>query len=1399
MNSDIDLIYELSPMQQAMLFHSLYAPGSGVYVLQQSLRLTGRLDLAAFERAWRHIIDRHDILRTAFFWEGLEKPVQVVYRQAALEVTRESWRGLDPAEQQTRLARFLDADRERGFDAAAAPLMRVSLFELAADAYQVVWTQHHLVVDGWSQGQVLRELFAAYTAFAAGGEPRLPPVRGYREYISWLQRQDGEQAEAFWRKALAGFDSPTWIAGGDGKAEGPAWRESGERELVLPAAATGALREAARRHALTLNTLMQGAWALFLARETGAAEVVFGTTVAGRPPGLPGVESIVGPFINTLPLRVAVRPERRLWEWLADLQARQVEMRRFEHSSLVEVQRWSALPAGVRLFDHIVVFENQALAGGADPAQVPGLAITAEGGSSLTNYPLNLIVLPGSALTLLIRYDTSRFTAAAVARMLARLERLLTAFAADEDLALEDVPQLGAAERHQIVVEWGSPAGGEGRQTLHARFERQARRTPNAVAVTFEGLSLTYAELNRRANQLAWHLRALGVGPEDRVGLRGERSPELLEGILGILKAGAAYVPLDPRYPSERLAYMAEDAGVRVVVGTEPVALDRLRSHLESLPAHDPPAFVDAASLAYVIYTSGSTGRPKGVQVTHGNVVRLFDATADWFGFTASDVWTLFHSYAFDFSVWEIWGALLHGGRVVVVPWAVSRAPEQFLALLAAEKVTVLNQTPSAFAQLARIAADRVPASLRLVIFGGEALDIGSLAPWFARHGDAWPRLVNMYGITETTVHVTYRPLAREDTGQDTGRRSVIGRRIPDLGLYLLDPSGQPVPIGVAGEIAVGGAGLARGYLGRPELTAERFVPDGLSGRRGARLYRSGDLGRFLPDGTAGDIGDIGDIEYLGRIDHQVKIRGFRIELGEIEAVLAGHPAVRECVVLARQDGGMAEDARLVAYLVAASPAALPAPEELRAHLRATLPDHMVPAAFVWLPALPLTQNGKVDRKALPAPEGLRAAESGYVAPADAVEERLAAIWSEVLRVERVGAHNDFFALGGHSLLATQVASRLREAFGLEIPLRGLFEAPTVAGLAEVIDEQAEQAAAALDLTALLDDLDHLSDDEAAARLDDPQAVRSMARARSLEAATATALVEEELPLAPVALPRQAGDNRFPLSFAQQRLWFLDQLEPDSPAYNVPLPVRLRGELPTARLARIAAELVGRHETLRTTFLESDGEPVQVVHAAPEPAPALGLIDLSGLPDAVREAAARRIVELDAWQPFDLRRGPLLRLRLLRLAPRDHLLLLTLHHIVSDGWSMRVLLREVAALFAAARLPELEFQYADFAVWQRTWLQGRVLEEQLAFWKRQLAGAPSVLELPTDRPRPAVQTFRGASVQRALPPAVAAAVRELCRREDVTPFMALLAAWALLLGRHAGQKEVVIGSPVAGR
>ncbi|HEX7242481.1 MAG TPA: amino acid adenylation domain-containing protein, partial [Longimicrobiaceae bacterium] len=761
------------------------------------------------------------------------------------------------------------------------------------------------------------------------------------------------------------------------------------------------------------------------------------------------------------------------------------------------------------------------------------------------------------------------------------------------------------------------------------------------------------------------------------------------------------------------------------------VCLDRDRAEIEGESGEAPAEEATPESLAYVIYTSGSTGRPKGVLVTHANVVRLFRATEAWFGFGADDVWTLFHSYAFDFSVWEIWGALLYGGMLVVVPYLTSRSPEAFHRLLVEEGVTVLNQTPSAFRQLiAAEASEAGELALRLVVFGGEALELESLRPWMERHGEERPRLVNMYGITETTVHVTYRRITGADL--EAGRGSVIGCAIPDLRIYLLDAHGEPVPVGVAGEMYVGGAGVGRGYLNREELTRERFLADPF--RAGERVYRSGDLARYRADG---------ELEYLGRADQQVKVRGFRIEPGEIEAVLGRHPAVREAVAVVREDAP--GDRRIVAYVTGADSAAA----ELRAHASAHLPEYMVPSAFVVLETLPLTPNGKVDRKALPAPE-YGSGEGRYEAARAEVEEVLCGVWAEVLGVERVGVRESFFELGGHSLLATRVVARIREVLAVELPLRELFEAPTVAGLAERVE----------------------------------------------------ALRRAGQPTLPPVLPTERT-GALPLSFAQQRLWLVDRLEPGSAAYNIPVAWRLCGVPDVGALRVSVGGLARRHETLRTTFAEHDGVPVQVVHP---PAPVeLPVVELGGLPAAAREPEALRLAGEEALRPFDLSRGPLMRGTLLRLGAEDHVLLFTLHHIVSDGWSMDVLVRDVGALYAAhARgeepaLPVLPVQYADYALWQRAWLQGEELDRQLAWWRERLAGAPALLELPTDRPRPAVQGHRGAVRSLRIDAATAGELRALCRHEGVTVFMTLLAGFAVLLGRYSGEADVVVGAPVATR
>ncbi|HVH12494.1 MAG TPA: amino acid adenylation domain-containing protein, partial [Longimicrobium sp.] len=755
----------------------------------------------------------------------------------------------------------------------------------------------------------------------------------------------------------------------------------------------------------------------------------------------------VGLFINTLPVRMRPRGDARLGEWLAGVQRGEAGAREHEYAPLAHVQGWSDIPRGTPLFEIHYVFENFP----EDRADI------GDAGAELRlsdvrvvewiTYPLSLVAVPGRQIGLRLGYDGNRLRAGDAERVLGQLVRLLEQFADDAARPLHAFSLLDEAERRRVVEEWNraDPAPPPA-HTLHQRFEAQAERSPGAVALVFGEQTLTYAELNARANRLAHRLLRQGVGPEVRVGICLERGLEMIVAILAVLKAGGAYVPLDPGYPAGRLAYMLADAAVPVLVTQDAVAgmlpppegvalirLDGEAAALEAESPENPAGGATPGSLAYVIYTSGSTGAPKGVLIEHRNVLRLFTATDGWFGFGPDNVWTLFHSFAFDFSVWEMWGALLYGGRLVVVPFAVSRDPVAFRALLARERVTVLNQTPSAFRQL--IHADEGgegDLALRTVVFGGEALEPASLRGWVERRGTDAPRLVNMYGITETTVHVTGRTLGRDDVFDGAG--SPIGARIPDLRLYVCDAAMHPVPVGVPGELYVGGAGVARGYLGRPSLTAGRFVPDPFSPAPGARLYRTGDRVRWLEDGT---------LDYQGRLDEQVKIRGFRIELGEVEGALRALPGVRDARVIARED--TPGEKRLVAYVVGDADES-----GLRAALRATLPEYMVPAAVVVLDALPLNANGKLDRRALPAPE--YDAEAEYVAPRTQAEESLADIWAEVLGVERVGVNDSFFERGGHSLLIMRLVARVRAAFGVELSIRAVFAAPTLEAMAAEVE-----------------------------------------------------------------------------------------------------------------------------------------------------------------------------------------------------------------------------------------------------------------------------------------------------------------------------------------------------------
>ncbi|HEX6291276.1 MAG TPA: amino acid adenylation domain-containing protein, partial [Herpetosiphonaceae bacterium] len=1364
---DIESFYPLSPMQQGMLFHTLYDDGSGMYVEQLIIPVQSTLNVAAFQRAWEQVAQRHSIFRSTFVWEGIKTPVQVVHRRVDLPWELADWRDLSADEQQARLKAFLDADRQRGFDLAHAPLMRLALFRVADDTYQFVWSQHHMLMDGWSLPLVLNEVFVLYEAALQGREAPLPRPRPYRDYITWLQQQDLAQAERFWRQFLAGFTSPTPL--GVDRALGPDAGPGDYREVerLLPIERATTLQALARQHGLTMNTVMQGAWAILLSHYSGEPDVVFGATVSGRPAELPGVESMIGLFINTLPVRIQIRPEMTLLDWLKQVQAQQAELRQYEYSPLVQIQGWSDVPRGQPLFESLLVFENYpatAAGRGSDTGNGarPSLAFGKMQAVERTNYPLNLMAGMGA---MRLNYDRQRFDDATIERMLGHLEIVLAQIAAQPQQRLADLVLLTPEERQQ-QHDWNTTAAPYPADAcLHQLVAAQAARTPDRDAVVFGGERLSYAELNSRANQLAHTLQARGVGPDVRVGLCVERSIDAMVGVLGILKAGGACTPLDPAYPRERLAFMLADARVPILLTqqhlqehlhpegtrhqTQVICLDADWPTIAQSPTESPGSPVTPDHLACVIYTSGSTGQPKGVGMPHRPLVNLLD----WQQTTIPGARrTLqFAPLSFDVSYQEIFSTWSTGGTLVLISEELRR---DTLALLDELDSAAVERLFVPFVALQHLAEQAQEAKglrhMREIITAGEQLQITpALARWLATTPEC--TLHNHYGPTESHV-VTAWTL----TGAPTAWPPLppIGTPIANARIWLLNSAGQPVPVGVVGEIYIGGTALARGYLDRPDLTAERFVPDPFGPTPGGRLYRTGDLGRYQENGA---------IDYVGRRDQQVKVRGYRIEVGEIEAVLAQHPAVREAIVVAREESG---HKRLVGYVVE-NQEREPCPEgtprlgssqELRQFLGQRLPDYMVPSAFVFLDALPLTPSGKVNRRALPAPDQLRPdLGDAYVAPRTPIEEMLAQIWAEVLHVERVGVHDSFFELGGHSLMATQVISRIREVCQVDLPLRALFEAPTVAGLSERI---------------------------ASARFEAPELI------------------------APPIQPVPRDGTPLVLSFAQQRLWFFDQLQPESAAYNISTALHFEGTLDVAALEQSLSEIVRRHESLRTVFAQGGdlGQPIQLIGPV-EPLP-LPQIGLDFLPPEERLGEAIQMASEEAERPFDLQSGPLLRATLLHLGPTEHVLLLNMHHIVSDGWSMGVFMREMTVLYRAfatgspSPLPELPIQYADYAAWQRNWLQGDVLSAQLDYWKQQLGpeGTPvPTLQMPTDYPRPPVATLRGAVQEFALPQALGETLKAISRREGATLFMTLLTAWQVLLSRYSGQDDIAVGTPIANR
>jgi amino acid adenylation domain-containing protein len=1333
--------FPLTFAQRRLWFLDQLAPGETSYLIPWSVRVHGSLDAKALAYSLNQIVERHEVFRTTFI-EVEGEPAQLVSppTRVPVPVVDLSHLTLSAAEKEAnRLARI---EAETPIDLSTGPILRAKLLLLAPDDHVLLLTTHHIAFDGWSRSILVRELNVFYEAFLSGTPAQIPelPIQ-YADFAVWqeehLRDENLDRQLDFWKHQLR--DLPLSIEIPTDRPRPAVQTYNGVSfHFSLTPALSQRIKEVSRQQGVTPYMTMLAAFQVLISRYTGQEDIPVGTPTANR--NRPELEGIIGLFANTLVFRTQLSGDPTFHELLARvketaLSAYANEEMPFEQ--LVQELRPERSLSHSPLFQILFSLRNTP-SGSFRLANLELEFFLGSGETSKYDLSMYLEEHPGG-IHGKIEYNTDLYDATTVKRIQRHYQTLLESALEAPDTQLSKLQMLEPAERTQLLVEWNDTARDYPRtRCLHQVFEDQAKQHPEAVAVTFGEESITYDVLNQRANQLAHHLQQQGIAAGQRVGLLVERSIEMFVGLLGIQKSGAAYVPLDPAYPTDRVRATLEAAGISLLVLQQPllpslpsysgniICLDQDRALIERQSTENPSAAVTPDDAVYVIFTSGSTGRPKGVELGHRGVVNLLDWMREELNFGPGDVFPALASFAFDMSIPELYLALISGGTVALARRHLAADGEELSRFLLEQRATLVHATPTTWSLL--LDAGYTGSDVTRCI-GAEPLP----TELFTRLMDAAPGkpLYNFYGPTETTVWSTYQRLISRS------ERVVIGRPLANTEIYIVDRHGNPTPIGVPGEILIGGDGVAHGYLDEPELTADKFIPDTFSRRPNARLYRTGDLGRYLPDGR---------IEFAGRIDHQVKIRGYRIELGEIETTLAQHPSVRECVVLAREDS--AGDKRLVAYIVT-EPGANVATSEMREWVMRKLPEYMVPAAVVVLDRMPLSPNGKVDRKALPAPERGAAPVVGTMS--NPVEEMIANIWAEILNTGEVTQSSNFFDLGGHSLLATKVVARIRQAIQVNLPLSAIFESPTVAGLAD--------------------------------------------RVKAL-------VHEDKNPFETPLLPAN-WDHAAPLSFAQQRLWFLDQLEPNSSFYNVPMAIRLIGSFDAVAMERSLNEIVARHESLRTTFQLQGEEPVQIV-ARTMPLP-LTKVNLSHLAPDEREEEARRLVSNSARSPFNLSTGPLFRALIVEVTPEDHILLLNLHHAISDGWSLGILTNELAALYEAFRagsqspLTPLSLTYSDYAIWQRNYLEAGALERQLSYWKKHMAGAPLSIELPTDRARPPVQTFNGSEQTAFLSPEVLDNLKALSRAEGATLFITLLAAFNVLLSRYSGQKDIVLGTASAGR
>ena len=1331
--------FPLSFAQQRLWLLDQLEPGNVAYNISGGLLFSGELKIDAVEQAFTEIARRHASLRTTF---GIvdNQPAQFISSIEPVRFPVTDLSDLPIAERESRMKDLALTEAQRPFDLAHGPLWRVQLARLGATEHVLLLSLHHIIGDGWSLGLIVNELRTLYQAFSSGRPSPLPELQiQYVDYAAW-QRDWPENALArhleYWKTHLGG-SLPTLELPAD-KARPPIRSYRGAHfPLTFSAEETDALRQLSRRHGLTLFMTLLAGWQILLWRYTGETDIVVGTPIANR--RRRELESLNGFFVNTVALRTTLSGEHSVRETLQ--RVREVCLEGYAHQD-VPFEMLVEQLAPERNLSHTPLFQVMIALQDSLPKtlELPGLNLKVlDIDNGTAKFDLTLALETGAeGLNGYLEYNTDLFEPHTIDRMASHYRTLMLAMVADQEQSIQALPLLSAAEQDQLVVQWNQTTTEFPlEKSLAELISTQVQHAGNAPAVVSGDTQLSYDQLNTRANQLAQRLQTLGAGPEAVVGVYLDRSPEWIISLLAVLKTGAAYLPLDPAAPAERVVFMLEDARVRVLLTTASqaakltahsayvISLDSEWQTLAAASTTNIEITSEPDSLAYIIYTSGSTGWPKGVAVTHRGLLNLVRWYRQAFELTSADRTTQLAGLGFDATVWEVWPHLSAGACIYLPKEEARISAEALRDWLVAEQITV-SYVPTPLTEGLLSLEWPGDTALRHLITGGDTLH---RFPSFAH-----PFVVmNNYGPTENTVVVSCGAV---EPNEQSGLLPHIGKPIANVQVYVLGPQLEAVPIGVVGELYAGGAQQARGYVGHPELTAERFVPNPYARNEGERLYRTGDLVRYLADGN---------LEYIGRTDQQVKIRGYRIELGEIEAVLEQHEEVDDAVVTVRGEGGQK---RLVSYVVAGSESRRDA-DTLRAFLQERLPSYMIPAAIVFIDKTPLTANGKVDLRALPEPDWARTEDD--IAPRTQTEEILAGLWTELLGIDRVGVNSNFFESGGHSLLATQLISRLLEVFHVELPLRELFTSPTISALAQTID-----------------------------------------------VAIQTQHGFESSPITP-----QEHNENPPLSFAQQRLWFLEHLKPNSSLYLIPCAARLTGTLNIDALEQSLNEIVRRHEVLRTTFAANNGRPFQVI--SPNASLKVEVLDLSDLPAAEKEAAIEYSIREESRRPFDLSVGPLMRASLLRLATEEHVLLFTMHHIISDGWSFGVLIHELAVLYRdysqsqTSSLRELPIQYADFSAWQQQWLQGEALEQQLNYWKQQLGGELPLLRLPTDRPYPAVQTNNGNWHLFSLPADLSEELKTLSRREGVTLFMTLVAGFQTLLHRYTNQDDIITGSVIANR